>query len=393
MLAVLLSPALPTAAAAQPPPPAEAVEDVLAELQPPRPLAPGVTHREFTTTDAAGQVLGDVVEVDLTEPAARLDLLTDGAVASRAPVAGMVDGAGAVAGINGDFFDIGRTSAPAGPAVQDGRPLKAAVPQGRRAAPRVPGASMDYVFAVGADRVARVDRLPLQATASTADGPLPVAALNQYAVPVGTIGIFTTDWGEVDRARTLCGSDTDRDAPCAPDRVEVVVRGGAVAEIRPPRGGTVPPDELVLAGRDEGAAALRALEVGEPVRVEFALVPRSGVAPVAAVGGQPILADGGPTEDLDDAVRAPRSAAAVSADGRRVYLVTVDGRQDDSIGATLAELSALLAEMGADDGLNLDGGGSSTLAVREPDGSIRVVNDPSDSSARLVPNGLGAFSG
>ncbi|WP_219419968.1 phosphodiester glycosidase family protein [Pseudonocardia nigra] len=377
-----------------PEPPPEGLEQVLGELLPAQPVAPGVTHREFTTTDAAGQVMGDVVEVALDDPAVRTDLVTAGAVAARASVAAMANTAGAVAAINGDFFDIGSTSAPAGPAVQSTRPLKAAVPQGRRGAPAVPGAEMDYVFTVGVDRVARVDRLRLDARVDSPHGTLPVVGLNQHAVPVGGIGIFTRDWGEADRGQTLCGSDSDRNAPCAPDRVEVLVRDRVVAAVGAPGAGRLPPNEIALLGREQGAAALRALQVGDPVQVSYALVPESGVTPQFAVGGSPILRDGRPTERLDDRERAPRSAAAHSPDGTRLYLVTVDGRQDDSVGTTLSELSALLAQLGAVDGMNLDGGGSSTLVFRAPGaGEVTIVNDPSDSSARLVPNGIGVFTG
>jgi hypothetical protein len=394
----MLVPLVSAAAAVPPVPPSpgpdEGAEHVLDQLLPAQVVGPGVTHREFTTTDAAGQVMGDVVEVDLTQPGVRLDLLLPGAVAARASVAEMADGTGAVAGINGDFFDIGRTSAASGPAVQGGRPVKAAVPQGRRAAPRVPGAEMDFVFATGVDRVARVDRLPLVAELSGPRGVIPVVALNQHAVPVGGVGIFTSDWGEADRASTLCGTDGDRDAPCAADQWEVGVRDGVVFVVGPPAGGPIAPSDTMLTAREQGAVALRALQVGDPVQISYDLVPASGVAPESAVGGQPILVDGGPTEDLDDRERAPRSAAGHGPDGRRVYLVTVDGRQDDSIGATLSELSALLGQMGLDDAVNLDGGGSSTLVYRAPGaGAVTIVNDPSDSSPRRVGNGLGVYSG
>ncbi|MFC5949520.1 phosphodiester glycosidase family protein [Pseudonocardia lutea] len=401
---VLLAPA----ASAEPlPPPPDRPERIVESVGAAVEVAPGVTHRDVTTTTAAGNVMADVVEVDLTVPGVRADLLTPGAVAARAPVKGMADGSGAVAGINGDFFDIGRTSAPAGPAVQDGRFLKAAVPQGRRAAPAVPGAEMDYVFAVGTDGVARVDRLPLRgevrrtgiervsyAGPRTEQDTLPIVALNQHAVPVGGIGVFTADWGEVDRARTLCGSDTDRDAPCAADTVEVVVRDGTVTAVRAPGPGRLPPEETALVGREQGAVALRGLKVGDRVSVDYALVPASGVAPRMAVGGSPILRDGAPTERLDDRARAPRSGAGATADGRRMLLVTVDGRQSDSVGATLLQFSNLLRELGLDDAVNLDGGGSSTLAYRDGGApATTIVNDPSDPSPRLVPNGIGVYSG
>jgi exopolysaccharide biosynthesis protein len=77
-----------------------------------------------------------------------------------------------------------------------------------------------------------------------------------------------------------------------------------------------------------------------------------------------------------------------------MFLVTVDGRQRDSVGATLLELSNLLKQMGIDDAVNLDGGGSSTMVFQEDGGKashVTIVNDPSDSSARLVPNGIGVY--
>lgn len=393
-LALPLAAPLPAAAAPTPTPPdrvAEGREQVLGQLAPAEVVAPGVSHREFTTSEAAGKVIGDVVEVDLTQPKVRIDLLSAGKVASTAPVTAMADAAGAVAGINGDFFDISATGAAAGPAVRSGRPVKAAVPQGRRAAPAVPGAEMDYVYSVGVDRVGRIDRLPLSGEVSGPHGTLAIVAYNQYAVPVGGVGLFTADWGR-DRAQTLCGTDTDSKAGCAGDRWEIVTRGGKVTEVGSTGSRALAADEIALDGRDQGAVALRAYKVGDPVDIEYELTPASGVKPEAAVGGQPILVDGKPTERLDDRIRAPRSAAGNTADGKHVMLVTVDGRQSDSVGATLSEMSALLAQLGLDDAVNLDGGGSSTLVYREQSApKTAIVSDPSGTSARRVPDGLGVF--
>jgi hypothetical protein len=379
-----------------PPPPVPVPEDgaerVLAELLPALEVAPGVRHRELRTTAAAGQVMGDVIEADLTDPDVRTDLMTPGAVAARSSVAEMANRAGAVAGINGDFFDIGRTNAPVGPAVAGGHPLKAAVPHDRRMGPGVPGAEVDSVFAVDRTGVGRIDRLRLEASAETGSGTLPLVALNQFAVPVGGIGIFTPDWGQVNRAKTLCGSDTDRNAPCAADQAEVLVHHGTVALAGPPAGGRIPPGDLVLTGREQGAAAVRALRVGDRVDVEYALVPASGKEPFFAVGGSPILRAGAPVDGLDDRQRAPRSAVGVGPDGHHMWMLTVDGRQSDSVGATLRELASLLREMGVHNAVNLDGGGSSTLVYRSPGApAVTIVNDPSDPSPRLVPNGIGVY--
>jgi exopolysaccharide biosynthesis protein len=66
----------------------------------------------------------------------------------------------------------------------------------------------------------------------------------------------------------------------------------------------------------------------------------------------------------------PRTAAGVTADGALIVLV-VDGRQPDSRGVTLHELSVLMHDLGAVDAINLDGGGSSTLVVNNT-----LVNRP-----------------
>ncbi|WP_235877108.1 phosphodiester glycosidase family protein [Saccharopolyspora terrae] len=52
-----------------------------------------------------------------------------------------------------------------------------------------------------------------------------------------------------------------------------------------------------------------------------------------------------------------------------------------------------MASLGAADAVNLDGGGSTTMAVRTPDTPHATVrNAPSDGEQRQVPNGIGVFS-
>ena len=369
----LLMPLLVTGSAgAQPPPPpvpgvVEGLEQVLGKLLPPQIKGPGVVHQEFVTTDAAGRVQGDLLIVDLTNSRVGVDLLYPGVVAARAPLTGMADGRGAVAGINGDFFDIGRTNAPAGPAIATGVPLKSAVPPDRRRAPQVPGAAPDAVIGVsdeGIGQVARLGRITLDGRVEAPRGPIPLAGLNQYALSPGSVGLFTPAWGAASRAGSTC---------CTPNTVEVEVRVGLVSAVRAPGAGPVPGDGLVLVGREGGADVLRQLRPGEPVRVSYRLLPDGGPPFQFAVGGIPVLLDGAPLAGLDDRERAPRTAAGLSPAGRQMYLVTVDGRQEDSIGATLSEFAALLRQLGIDDAANLDGGGSSTLVLRDPGASGTTI--------------------
>jgi hypothetical protein len=117
--------------------------------------------------------------------------------------------------------------------------------------------------------------------------------------------VFTPDWGEADRARTLCGNDVDRAAPCAADQAEVLVHEGVVVLAGPPVGGQIPQGDVVLTGRGKGAAMVRSLEIGDRLRIDYSLVPASGVQPRFAIGGSPILVDRIPVPGLDDRERAP----------------------------------------------------------------------------------------
>jgi exopolysaccharide biosynthesis protein len=107
-----------------------------------------------------------------------------------------------------------------------------------------------------------------------------------------------------------------------------------------------------------------------------------------AVGGFFIvLRDGAVAERLqgqagEGAPRHPRSAAGLSADGRTLYLLVIDGRRPGSVGVTERELALILQRLGADDGLNFDGGGSTALVLRYGNGRIRPVNTPIH---RLIP--------
>jgi exopolysaccharide biosynthesis protein len=79
----------------------------------------------------------------------------------------------------------------------------------------------------------------------------------------------------------------------------------------------------------------------------------------------------------------PRTAVGLSKDRRRLLLVVADGRREGVPGPTLPELAALMVELGACTAVNLDGGGSSALWLRD-----RIVNQPSDGAERRVANHL-----
>ncbi|MEU0005927.1 phosphodiester glycosidase family protein [Streptomyces sp. NPDC006314] len=369
-----------------------------------RRIAPGVTYRQFDVDAAAGTAHAHLLTVDLGNPHVRVGLLHPGAVAARATVSRLADSAGAVAGVNGDFFHITETQhpgveatgAPVGPAVADGQVLKAAVPKGQRFGPALPsGTNTQDVFGVGTDRRARLDRLSLVGSVGTPEGRLPLKGLNQYALPLNSVGAFTAKWGSASRVRAVCGTDTQRAAPCSTDTYEVKLEGGRVASVSDaPGSGSIPADTTVLVGREKGAQQLRELSVGDPVTVTHTLAAATSGVPYAfAVGGFPVLRDGEPLSGLDDVTSAVRTAVGFRGGGQQLLILALDGAADYRTGMTVAEEADTMRTLGASDAFNLDGGGSTELVTRDEDaGAVTVRNHPSGGAERPVPNGIGVFS-
>ena len=68
--------------------------------------------------------------------------------------------------------------------------------------------------------------------------------------------------------------------------------------------------------------------------------------------------------------RDPRTAVGYTADGRAILLVT-DGRQVASQGFSLPEMAQVMIDLGCTEAINLDGGGSSQMAVTN-----QLINRP-----------------
>jgi len=94
----------------------------------------------------------------------------------------------------------------------------------------------------------------------------------------------------------------------------------------------------------------------------------------------PLLKLNGIAEKLDttafNTVRHPRTCVGLKPNGRAI-LLTVDGRNDNSAGMSLFELTKIMSWLGCSGIINFDGGGSTTLWVNGfPDDG--VINYPTD---------------
>jgi hypothetical protein len=348
-----------------------------------RPVAPGVTLSSFDRygpdpfSGAVTWLRGDAVTADLTK-GATVDYLFPGRVTADEPLSAQANRVHAVAAINGDFFDINNSGAPLGTGVQNGQTIVSPAPDRHNAAVITP------------EGLGRIAEVVFKGAAILPGGvPLQLTAANNARIEAGGVGVYTTVWGTYSRGRAVEGAS----------RVtEVVVTGGVVTSTGSTAGaGAIAADAFVLLGREAGADALAGLRPGDRVSVSYGTRTADDQRIRAAVGGWHMIVVDGVAQRLPaqfDTPTAPRTSVGFSADGTKMFMLTVDGRQPafaDGVG--VSEMAKLMVELGAYTALHLDGGGSSTMVAREPgSATVQVENTPSDGGERSVPNGLAVFA-
>ena len=363
-----------------------------------RELAPGVSYSQFT--DPRGPWAFNLVRVDLRR--ANIEVRSGRAfdqLKGRERVSDMVrrvntTGVRVLAAVNADFFNLesGENENNQVIAGEWWKGLKVTD------SPYDTYDNAHVQFGVDAARRPLIDRFILDGRVWDRGVMTPIITVNfnPSGKPEGT-ALYTSRYG------ATTPRDTTRRTAEAPmmsagkrGDTLLFVRWGAVSVTS---GSSIPTGGAVLAAYGSG---LRAEEVqkmgdGDTVKVLLATLPRipRGAAPVMIIGGWPrILRDGenvayeSPTMEgtlsRNAEARHPRTAVGFSRDSSTLFVLTVDGRSENSGGMTLVELASVMRELGAWQAMNFDGGGSTTMVV---DG--KVVNHPSDKEGeRAVGNAL-----
>ena len=276
-------------------------------------------------------------------------------------------------GVNGDFSRIA-DGKPSGILLRDG--VLVTPPNGQRSSA---GISLD-----GTLDVRRVKFF------GTWRGTGQRRALTDFNDSPGNNGItlFTSDWGR--STPRIAGSFAVVLAPFPTSVPNADLSAPVVATAQ---NASIPltPGTAVLMARGNAAVKLQAeAAVGTTVTLRLILQPDWSVISDAVGGGPVLVRDGKPVYRANEAFtvsqiapRHPRTAIGQLADGRLIFVV-VDGRQPGySIGMTTFEMALTMLRFGAVRAMQLDGGGSSTMAF---DGT--VLNSPSDGRERPVPTAL-----
>ncbi len=153
-------------------------------------------------------------------------------------------------------------------------------------------------------------------------------------------------------------------------------------------------DNYILSGNGTASTFLtNNINVGDTVRLTIGTSPNVSSLTCLMGGGPRLITNGTRpssfvgVEGFGDShvnTRHPRTAVGFNADSTKVYFLVVDGRQPAlSVGMSCAELADYMISIGCYQAVNLDGGGSSTMVVRN-----EIKNSPSDGSERSVGNAL-----
>ncbi len=338
------------------------------------PIAPGVEYGEYNLLTDAGPIVVHVIAVAPHAANVQLNsVLADDALASGGEtISSMATRTGAIAGLNADYFDIGRTNRPTNIVVRDGVLVRS--PRKR------------YALIIPRSAPPQILEASLVGTVQLAEHSVALEALN--ADPGRGTTLLTPAFGAVapSNDRTLVAlAPTSGNPPFSTYRVSSVV-DNTVAQ---------PPGYYLAIGLDAYTNA-GVPNVGDTIGVSGDLGPIALGDMLAAVGGGPLILDNGAWSDDADgpnggeyAQRIPCSGAAIAANGT-LYLLEVDGRQPElSVGITRAEFSVLMRALGAVRGMAFDGGGSSEIAVRVPgERGATLADAPSDGRERKVADGI-----
>ena len=352
------------------------IETVLPELQ------PGLAYTNQVI--ASGPISIHVVRVDRSRPASQLRSVHAGNGAfGLANISDHLRGLPKVAGrpiaaINGDFYQREGTYAgdPRGLQLIDGVLVSAPL-----------GMSL-WIDRAGEPHM---DDVQSRFQVTWPDGSKAAMGFNEESAPDRLI-LFTPSAGPSTRTRGgrewVLAPEASGTASGLPIGARMKLR---VTEIRDGGNSPIPTHGFVLSAGPALFRRLPTVNTQQVLEVDLSTsVPMYDA--VSGIGGGPLLVRNHRAVRIeipdDDAYqfksmkeRHPRSA--VGWNREHYFLVTVDGRQKESVGMTLEELGEHLAAIGCSEAMNLDGGGSATLWA---DGRIR--NHPSDGGERPIANAL-----
>ncbi|MFB2600300.1 phosphodiester glycosidase family protein [Herbiconiux sp. P17] len=350
------------------------------------PITAGVTEHSDVLNTVTGRQPVQLLEVDASDANVRLGVVGAGDTlinpADETP-SSMANRTGAVAGINGGFFQINASGQPNDGQIVDGEIWKS------------PTHNHPGTFVVLADGTSAIRDEEFSGTVSVQGQTHPLFSINWTGDATGD---------QITEITPRLGGPTD--LPSNPVFAQgttndggdtiTVTSIGTIGSLPALADGTAG----LLASASGGDWLSANVQVGDTVTVSHAIAPDDDIRQLLQGPGQPLITGGDINPDFGNGNPAglnPETAIGISADGEHLTMVALDGRGTSAtaIGPSVAQVAGYLKEKGVDSALLLDGGGSTSLVARQPgEQKVSVLNTPSDAGnvERPVGNGIFVYS-
>jgi exopolysaccharide biosynthesis protein len=342
-----------------------------------RAISSGVTLSTTTLNTAAGPVLVNTLDIDLTNPHVRLKVVQahNSLVSSDETVSSMANRTGAMAGINGDYFEVNGPGRPIGMVAINGQLVQSP------ASYAVLGVTSSGKLTIGNES--------FFGSVTNGRASYPLNSVNIYnEAGKGNLVLLTPQLGTPPR---ILGNQAV--LLQATSAGTFIVRSAAYSTSLSALAG-----QYALIGSGDAADWLTDhLHKGDHLTLHTNVAPNAHL--VQAIGGGPVLIKNGahyydpnPPNPKGVTSRNPLTAISVNKDGTHAHLVVFDGRGSGptrSVGLTYAQAASYLLTQGAYSAMLFDTGGSTDMVARFPGQNYAsVVNWPSDGYERPVGNGL-----
>ncbi|MCT4598511.1 MAG: phosphodiester glycosidase family protein [Vallitalea sp.] len=357
------------------------IDNVLYQSSERETISTGVIYEKNVRLTEAGWVDVHILEVDLTNPYVKLDVIRNTDVfGKKESLTSMANQNGVIGAINGDFFNM--TKNPTDilgfeyetDGIKIGRHLLNA------------GDNTQASLFTDSNNIPFIDYMKIKLKMSSEKNDLYVYSFNKV-----TSFKYPT---YIDKASM---SDTKQIDDKHEKLYKIVVENDIITYLS--EGGenvSVPENGYVIVMNEETASYIfKVFPVGLQVKFDIQSNIDLDSINLAISGGGKIISNGQLVTEgmvVQGNSRHPRTAIGYNKEKDKLYMVVVDGRRS-SIGANHEELGNILLEKGLYDAIHLDGGGSSTLVARELGRTnVTVFNTPSDGTQRRIPNGIGVKS-
>lgn len=343
-------------------------------------IGPGTYYRNMNYITPNGNFMVNMVEARFDAEYLKVEVADGGDSIVNKPVTYQAlrntsENQRVISAVNGDFFDMttikGLTY---GTSIIEGE-IKTAV-------------QTSTVLGITENGECFIDTLNMEGAFAYKDKQVPIHAVNRLRW-VDQAMLYTPSFGKT-TLNTVAGTDLiirGVELPLKANRVY----SGVIEKIVPNTKNTeIPADGVVVSLHGKALEQLAGAAVGEEINFHVNLDKQN--LNFALSGAPRILENGQPSAELaerkDSKQRNPRTAVGIK--DNKLYMVTVDGRQPGySDGMNLYEMAEFFLGQGVTDAINLDGGGSTTMAVRrQGDAAAKLVNNPSDGRERYVGNSL-----